>query len=80
MAKRNNSKTPSIHDLAIALREKRNVWYHGLNIRLVEVEDGRSICQHCEMDSLCDLDMTILCSECEGLVKKPCMLKLVSKD
>lgn len=75
--KRTNSKAGSIHDLAIALCEKRNVWFHDHTIRLVEVEGDSSPCDLCEMDSICDMEMVDLCGACSALLKKGCLLKLV---
>lgn len=78
MVKRKRSETPSIHDKAIALCEKRNVWFNGHTIRLVEAVKDDISCRYCEMDSLCDSEMEFLCCECEVLLRKPCILKLVS--
>lgn len=76
--KQTKSKAVSIHELAIALCEKRNVWFHGHTIRLVEVLGNCNPCQLCEMDCLCDSEMIDLCGECEYVLHKPCLLKLVT--
>lgn len=78
--KRKKTNTHSIHDLAIALCEKRNVWYHSHTVRLVEVEDGTDSCNLCDMDSICDDAMVYLCAACNALLKRPCILKLVTQQ
>lgn len=76
--KKKKSELNSIHELAIALCERRNVWFKNHTIRLVIVEHASNTCEICEMDCLCDMSMTDLCSECFALLKKPCLLKLVT--
>lgn len=71
-------KAVSIHDLAIALCEKRNVWFHNHTIRLVEVVGDSSPCELCDMDCLCDMEMLELCDQCSTLLRKQCLLKLVT--
>lgn len=75
--KKKKSKAASIHELAIALCEKRNVWFQNHTIRLVKAEFCDNPCNLCDMDCLCDPDMQYLCSECAFLLKKHCILKLV---
>ena len=70
-------KANSIHELAVALCEKRNVWFHCHTIRLVEFESDSNPCDYCTMDCLCDMEMKKLCIECSSLLRKQCMLKLV---
>ena len=77
--KKTNSKTNSIHELAIALCEKRNVWFHGHTIRLVELIGDGNPCELCDMDCLCDMEMVDLCGACDALLKRPCLLKLVTQ-
>lgn len=73
----NKTKAVSIHNLAIALCEKRNIWFHDHTIRLVEVEGEGNPCDLCDMDSICDMEMCDLCGECYALLRKHCILKLV---
>lgn len=72
-------KAISIHELAIALCEKRNVWFHNHTIRLVEVIGDSNPCELCDMDCLCDMEMVDLCGACYALLKRPCLLKLVTQ-
>ena len=74
---KNKSKATSIHELAVALCEKRNVWFKNHTIRLVTVEACDNPCYLCEMDCICDIDMIDLCAECYAMLKKQCILKLV---
>lgn len=74
-----SKKAISIHKLAIALCEKRNVWFHGHTIRLVEVVGDKCPCDLCDMDSICDMEMVDLCGECYAVLKRPCLLKLVTR-
>lgn len=78
--KKTKSKAISLHDLAIALCEKRNVWFHCHTIRLVEVVGDGNPCDLCDMDCLCDMEMVDLCSECYAILRKPCILKLVEMN
>lgn len=79
MREKTGKKANSIHELAIALCEKRNVWFHAHTIRLVELFGGDDPCFFCEMDSICDMEMVELCDECNSLLKRPCLLKLVTQ-
>lgn len=79
MRKKSN-KAIRIHELAIALCEKRNVWFHSHPIRLVEVVGDSRPCYLCEMDSICDEEMVELCHECNVLLKRTCILKLVTRN
>lgn len=79
MRDKTSKKAISIHKLAIALCEKRNVWLHGHTIRLVEVTGNKCPCYLCDMDSICDSQMVELCAECSALLRRPCILKLVTQ-
>lgn len=79
MRKKSN-KAISIHELAIALCEKRNVWFHNHTIRLVEVVGVSCSCELCEMDSICDEETVELCHECNALLNGSCILKLVTSN
>lgn len=79
MRKKTSKKAISIHELAIALCEKRNVWFHNHTIRLVELFAGDDPCFFCDMDCLCDMEMVELCGECYSILRRPCLLKLVTQ-
>lgn len=70
----------TLHQLAIALCEGRNVWFENHTIRLVPTEDDVTPCEVCEMDCLCDMDMVDLCGECTILRRKDGFLQLVTQD
>lgn len=74
---RKKSKEVSIHELAVVLCENRNVWFHNHTVRLRIVGADDEPCYLCAMDSICDMSMVGLCSECSLLVRKPCLLELV---
>lgn len=76
--KKKRSNELSLHDLVIALCEKRNVYFHGHTLRLVELIGNGDSCELCDMDCLCDKEMVELCCACETLIKEPCCLKLVN--
>lgn len=71
------SKKSTLHETAISLCEKRNVWFNHHTVRLVIVEYCDNPCNICEMDSICDNEMIDLCEECQAIIKKPCFLRLV---
>ena len=79
MRDKTSKKAISIHKLAIALCEKRYVWFHGHTIRLVEVIGDKCPCELCEMDCICDGEMVELCGECYSVLRRPCLLKLVTR-
>lgn len=75
MNKKKTEKT--MHDLALALCEGRNVWFNNHSIRFVTIEGEDNACLLCEMDSICNMEMVDLCGECESIKRKKGLLKLV---
>lgn len=79
-----NSKTKkmadSIYETAVALCEKRNVWFQNHTLKIAFSGDDENPCEVCEMDCLCRHDMLDLCAECERIIHRKVYLKLVTQD
>lgn len=78
--KRTKKEADSIYEKAIALVEKRNVWFQGHTVRWIRVNIDGGACQVCEMDCLCRKEMADLCSECFIVAGQDGYLKLVIND
>lgn len=65
----------SLHDKAIRLLEGGVVSCSGHSVRAIEVIDCDNICMLCDMDSACDIEMTDLCAECDGITHTKHILK-----
>ena len=72
-------KEMSMHDLAIALCEGRNVWFQNHTIRMRRLQPCFDGCDACELDCLCTQEMCNLCSECAILSGSHCYLELVEQ-
>lgn len=68
----------SQHEKAIRLVEGGFVWHNGHYIGAKKVISKDEPCFLCNMDSICDLEMTDLCGECECLTHDRYLLYLVS--
>lgn len=72
-------KKMSLHDKAVRLAEGGLVEFHdlviGAKLYSVEIDD----CNECEMDCLCDSEMSDLCFEICELTRKSCTLYLPSE-
>lgn len=73
-------KTPSLHDIAVRLCEGGVVDYGGYALRAKEVETDDSPCLLCEMDCVCDYDMTNLCAECDGVTRSKHIIYFANKQ
>ena len=58
-------KIKLLHQKAVTLCEGGVVEVNGLSVRAKRVPDYCDACQHCEMDSACDMQMNLLCDECD---------------
>lgn len=70
-----------IHDKAIRLIEGGIVEVDGLSVRMRYEAENEMVCLDCEMDSICrrDSEMYDVCTECDIITRKPCMLVLTNK-
>lgn len=71
----------TIHDKAIRLAEGGIVeidsnWFR--LIRYPEYYEGDP-CFECDLDSICRMDHTDICAECECILRRKCRLELASK-
>lgn len=72
-------KIETLHDKAVKLCEGQPVLFDGLVIGAQVVPDGFNPCMECQMDSLCRMEMTNLCAECECYDHKKHLLYLWHK-
>lgn len=70
------AKKMSLHEMAIRLCEGGIVEYGGYGIKAVQCDGDDNPCYLCEMDCICDLEMTDLCAECDGITRSKHFLKL----
>lgn len=66
MSKTKKTKVPTLHDLAVRLCEGGQVEFIGLSIKAKDALDPADPCLECQMDSICCMEMTDLCAECDG--------------
>lgn len=57
----------SLHEKALRLCEGGIVEINNLVVRAKVTDDISEACLLCEMDSLCDSEVTLLCVECDNL-------------
>lgn len=71
----------SLHTKAIRLLEGGAVSVMGLAVRIGYCEIPSEACMYCNMDCLCVMDneMCQLCSECDSISGKSCILILCNK-
>lgn len=55
-----------LHDLAVRLCEGDVISFKTHSIRAVDFFGKGIACEYCNMDSICDMDMTNLCGECDA--------------
>ena len=74
-------KKMTVHDKAIRLLEGGTVdidanWFRVK--RFPDDYDGYP-CEECELDSICRMEHTVVCGECEAISKQRCMLELACR-
>lgn len=71
----------TVHDKAIRLCEGGIVEIEGNWFRLIRFPDyfDDNPCMECELDSICRLEHTDICGECEAISGRRCCLQLVNK-
>lgn len=69
------------HDKAIRLLEGGIVEIDANWFRVKRLPDysGDNPCMECELDSICRMEHTDICGECEAISKQRCMLELVCR-
>lgn len=72
----------SIHDKAIRLIEGGIVEIKGNWFKLKKLSDDAYDlpCIECELDSICELEHSEVCVECERILHNQCYLRLVSEN
>ena len=73
------SKQMEMHRMAVRLCEGGAVWFKGHSIRAKELHGFSDTCQECDMDSICDKEMSELCEYCEFYSGKYYCLELCAK-
>lgn len=69
-----------IHEKAVRLVEGGHVWFQGHVIGARMVYEDTDPCFVCAMDSICRMQMTELCGECEAISKKRYFLYLCASN
>lgn len=69
-------KGTNLHKMAVRLAEGGYVEFHNLVIGAKLYSFDIDACFECNMDYLCDMEMTDLCGEVTALTRKKCMLYL----
>ena len=71
----------NIHDKAIRLLEGGFVKIDGnwFKVRKLPADYEDHACMICELDSLCTMEHTDVCAECEVISKRKCFLELAIK-
>lgn len=54
-----------LHEKAVKLCEGQTVWIGSHMVRAKRIPYGFDACNECEMDSICDHDMCLICAECD---------------
>ena len=72
-------KIETLHEKAVKLCQGQPVLFDGLVIGARVVPDGFDACMECQMDCLCRIEMTDLCTECDGYDHKKHLLYLWSE-
>ena len=67
MNKKKKKKETSLHDLAVRLCEGGVIDYDGFALKAKDVGHEENPCYLCAMDSTCNMAMTDLCAECDGV-------------
>lgn len=70
-------KVMSVHEKALRLIEGGIVACNDLPVRAVDVTGNDISCHYCEMDSVCNMEMTELCARCDMITHTMHYLKLV---
>ena len=68
----------TVHDKAIRLIEGGVVNIEGNWFRLIRFPDNYddNPCMECDLDSICRMEHTDVCGECEAILHRKCCLKL----
>lgn len=70
-------KKLSVHDLAIRLCEGQRIWFCEHMLRAVGFNGAfGDACYYCELDSICNVEISDLCAECDDITRTPHILKL----
>lgn len=69
-----------IHEKAVRLVEGGHVWFEGhvIGARICNEDDNP--CMVCAMDSICSMQMTDLCDECDTISRKRHFLYLCAHN
>lgn len=65
--KQNERKSNSLHELAIRLCEGGVIDFGGYTLKAKDVGNEENPCYLCSMDSVCRMEITDLCAECDGI-------------
>lgn len=69
------NKKETLHAKAVALCEGRIVQCGGLFVKAITIPPEQWSCYFCEMNSVCNMEMTNLCAECDGYDHQKHILK-----
>ena len=73
-------KVDTLHAKAVRLAEGGIVEIAGHFVRAVNVPYAENPCEHCEMDSVCRMEMNDLCAELDAYTRSKNLLKFAYKQ
>lgn len=73
-------KEQTLHEKAVRLCEGGSVTCNGVAVKAKIALNQDAPCFECEMDSICRMEMTDLCAECDGLTHQKHILVLTTLD
>lgn len=73
-------KPDPLYEKAVRLAEGGIVEIAGHFVRAEKVLGGDNPCYLCNMDSICNMEMTDLCAELDGYTRSPHILRLANKQ
>lgn len=69
------NKKETLHAKAVALCEGRIVQCGGHFVKAITIPPEQWSCYFCEVSSVCNMEMTNLCAECDGYAHQKHVLK-----
>ena len=61
--------TNSLHELAVRLCQGDTINFGGYALKAKDVGHEENPCFLCEMDCVCDMQLTDLCAECDSITR-----------
>lgn len=74
------NKSYSLHDMAIRLCEGGVIEYGGYFLKAKNLGIEEDPCTLCNMDCVCDINMTDLCAECDSITHSKHILMFANEN